>query len=277
MAASSEKGRLFTRFHTLGPCISRLQPLGCLSFLLNAQRLLLGSSFRTADIPLLVLHSVQCCCRWWVLFVRKALNRLMWLDGSSMGSVDVDQHKMSPQYPHLYKYTRFPRGERSVPVVFYPPRQTKTRSDDLIVYLSTCKHSLWSLPKEPVTNQQFSTIRMASVRLPPLPVLMTWPKPNYVNPVSQKDLLLGFELPLLFITIVVVVLRAISRSVYSRLAIDDFLMFGAALLAIALMVVTCLSVEHGFGRHIWDVQLSELEPAQKVRCINYYKSYIRVV
>lgn len=115
---------------------------------------------------------------------------------------------------------------------------------------------------------------MASVRLPPLPVLLTWPKPNYVNPITQKDMLLGFELPLLFITIVVVVLRIISRSVYSRLALDDFLMFAAALLAIALMIVTCLSVKHGFGRHIWDVQLTELEPAQKVCCVPVSISFV---
>ena len=55
------------------------------------------------------------------------------------------------------------------------------------------------------------------MRLPPLDVIESWPKPNYVNPESKAGILLATEITITVVMFLVVVLR-----IYTRLRISKY-------------------------------------------------------
>lgn len=66
---------------------------------------------------------------------------------------------------------------------------------------------------------------LSIMRSPPLEVMKTWPKPNYVNPVTRGSTLMIVELTLLPIAMIVVFLRMWVRVAWLKKAwYDDYLM-----------------------------------------------------
>lgn len=66
------------------------------------------------------------------------------------------------------------------------------------------------------------------MRSPPLSVLITWPEPNYSNPITRGDGLMIIELTLLPLAVAVVFLRMYIRISWLRKSWwDDYLMIAA--------------------------------------------------
>ncbi|KAF3906814.1 hypothetical protein AA313_de0210238 [Arthrobotrys entomopaga] len=104
---------------------------------------------------------------------------------------------------------------------------------------------------------------------PPLDVLKTWPKPNYINPENQTGQLMGIEITLCSITTIVTILRLYSRGALTKsIGPDDWLMAGALVCAIGLTITNCLAPQWGWGVHLYDFKPEWLVPARKVSAIH---------
>ncbi|KAK6352031.1 hypothetical protein TWF718_005180 [Orbilia javanica] len=100
---------------------------------------------------------------------------------------------------------------------------------------------------------------------PPPEVLATWPAPNYVNPENQTAQLMAIEITLCTVTTVVMALRLYSRGVLTKsIGLDDWLMTGALVFAIALTSANCLAPQWGWGVHLYDFRPEWLVPARKL-------------
>ena len=89
-------------------------------------------------------------------------------------------------------------------------------------------------------------------------MIASWPKPNYIDPVTR-----GNALPVLCIVFPSIGLVIVSVRTYSRLFItkapglDDLLMIAALAFAVALCVLISVEVDkYKINRHIWDIPLS---------------------
>ncbi|KAH6620442.1 hypothetical protein C7974DRAFT_316803 [Boeremia exigua] len=78
------------------------------------------------------------------------------------------------------------------------------------------------------------------MKLPPIDVILTWPKPNYANPVTRGDALLIVNS--IFIALVVIVLFTVGLTAVVLLANQRF----------------------GWDRHLWDIPLNKLTPTLKI-------------
>jgi hypothetical protein len=75
------------------------------------------------------------------------------------------------------------------------------------------------------------------MRSPPPEVLATWPKPNYVDPVTRGSSLMIVELTLLPIAMIVVFLRLWVRIAWLKKSwYDDYLMIVAMIFSIGTQV-----------------------------------------
>lgn len=73
------------------------------------------------------------------------------------------------------------------------------------------------------------------MRSPPLDVLLSWPKPNYVDPVTRGPSLMIIELTLLPIAMIVVFLRLWVRIAWLHKSwYDDYLMIVAMVCSITV-------------------------------------------
>lgn len=72
------------------------------------------------------------------------------------------------------------------------------------------------------------------MRLPPLAVLLSWPTPNYVDPVTHGPALLIVNL--IFITLVVV---AVVGRLYSRICVKRWYGWDDSMIALALVRQCC--------------------------------------
>ncbi|KAK1815506.1 hypothetical protein LTR12_010057 [Friedmanniomyces endolithicus] len=104
------------------------------------------------------------------------------------------------------------------------------------------------------------------MRLPPLSVLISWPTPDYVHPVTHGPALLIVNV--IFITLVTV---AVVGRLYSRLVVkqwfgvDDSLILLAYLFTIGMTVVVVLANEaYGWNLHEWDLKPSMIVQANKI-------------
>lgn len=115
-------------------------------------------------------------------------------------------------------------------------------------------------------------------------VLKTWPKPNYVDPVTQGDGLMIIELTLLPIAIAVVVLRMYIRISWLKKSWwDDYLMIIAMvrtvcrrcrvamlttyvqIFSIGTTVLVILAAQlYGWDKHVWDLTVPQLQTGRKV-------------
>jgi hypothetical protein len=122
------------------------------------------------------------------------------------------------------------------------------------------------------------------MRSPPLEVLKTWPKPNYVNPTTRGQSLMVVELTLLPIAMIVVFLRMYVRIAWLRKSwYDDYLMILAMVSTYRcrndrVAVLTCIKIFsigttilvimaaqlYGWDKHVWDLRPATLEQGRQV-------------
>ncbi|KAF2856275.1 hypothetical protein T440DRAFT_104161 [Plenodomus tracheiphilus IPT5] len=103
------------------------------------------------------------------------------------------------------------------------------------------------------------------MRSPPPSVLKTWPKPNYVDPVTRGNALMIIELTLLPIAMIVVFLRMWIRISWLKKSWwDDYLMIVAMVFSIGTTVLVILATQlYGWDKHVWDLTVPELETGRK--------------
>ncbi|KMK59318.1 integral membrane protein [Aspergillus fumigatus Z5] len=107
------------------------------------------------------------------------------------------------------------------------------------------------------------------MRLPPPQVLLTWPTPNYVDPLTRGNGALIVNIVCLSFAFVVTLLRLYTRLkiTYSP-GLDDALIVIALGFAIAMCAVTSLAtVQYGWNRHMWDVPPMWLSTVSKLNLV----------
>ncbi|KAH7385700.1 hypothetical protein BKA66DRAFT_416168 [Pyrenochaeta sp. MPI-SDFR-AT-0127] len=103
------------------------------------------------------------------------------------------------------------------------------------------------------------------MRSPPLEVLKTWPKPNYVDPVTRGPKLMVIELTLLPIAMIVVFLRMWIRIGWLHKSWwDDYLMVAAMIFSIGTTILVIMATQlYGWDKHVWDLTIAEMETGRK--------------
>ncbi|KAK3113861.1 hypothetical protein LTR53_008436 [Teratosphaeriaceae sp. CCFEE 6253] len=104
------------------------------------------------------------------------------------------------------------------------------------------------------------------MRLPPLPVLLTWPTPNYDDPVTHGPALLIVNIVCISLVIAAVLGRLWSRLVVKQwFGVDDSLILLALLFTVGMTIVVILANEaYGWNRHEWDFTPEMIVGANKV-------------
>ncbi|TDZ18971.1 hypothetical protein Cob_v008051 [Colletotrichum orbiculare MAFF 240422] len=104
------------------------------------------------------------------------------------------------------------------------------------------------------------------MRIPPAEVLLSWPRPNYADPVKRGPSLLIIEIVFLGIALTCLGLRMYVRLVKIRRAWwDDWLMVAASMFCTAVIVCVILAGElYGWNVHVWDVRPSEISKSRQV-------------
>ncbi|KAF1936522.1 hypothetical protein EJ02DRAFT_82359 [Clathrospora elynae] len=104
------------------------------------------------------------------------------------------------------------------------------------------------------------------VRLPPTEIILAWPSPNYVNPVTRGPALIIVNAVFSFLVVVTVGLRLYTRLVLRRwFGLDDIFIILALVFTLGLTTIVILAnQEYGWDRHIWDIPFSYFEPAAKI-------------
>ncbi|KAF2721800.1 hypothetical protein K431DRAFT_63989 [Polychaeton citri CBS 116435] len=101
------------------------------------------------------------------------------------------------------------------------------------------------------------------MRLPPLDVLISWPRPNYVDPVTRSTALLVTNGIFVSGMVLAVGLRFYSRiKVKNWYGVDDGFIAVATVFAVALCVVVIIGNEmFCWDRHTWDVPWNKIKGA----------------
>ncbi|KAF2086338.1 hypothetical protein K490DRAFT_15581, partial [Saccharata proteae CBS 121410] len=93
----------------------------------------------------------------------------------------------------------------------------------------------------------------------------TWPKPNYDNPETTVDVLLGVEIPITALMVAFISIRCYSRIVIKRaFGQDDWWMVAAAVVSLGNTIMNCVATEYGTGYHLWDVKEEWFLPTGKM-------------
>lgn len=98
------------------------------------------------------------------------------------------------------------------------------------------------------------------MQLPPAEVLLSWPTPNYKDPVTR-----GHQLEILTFILFPIAMLMISLRTFTRLhltkawGIDDILLLCAVPPALVIAVSSIVAVRGwGWDRHIWDVKFDKI-------------------
>ncbi|KAK6352870.1 hypothetical protein TWF696_004870 [Orbilia brochopaga] len=95
--------------------------------------------------------------------------------------------------------------------------------------------------------------------LPPLEVMLSWPKPNYIDPDRKGNYLAPLTIIMMVICGIVVTLRLYVRSfILKSFKADDWLIILATLTAMGVSITCILSQGAGVGTHIWDLTQDEV-------------------
>ncbi|EPS35542.1 hypothetical protein H072_11074 [Dactylellina haptotyla CBS 200.50] len=105
--------------------------------------------------------------------------------------------------------------------------------------------------------------------LVPPSVMLAWPKPNLIDPENQGWKILAWEIPLITLTILIVCLRVYAKRYYTKhgLGREDWLILSSTLLTLAIVIMQCVSVQYGWGLHLYDfapLAHKYLQPARKL-------------
>ncbi|KAJ4408722.1 hypothetical protein N0V91_002977 [Didymella pomorum] len=103
------------------------------------------------------------------------------------------------------------------------------------------------------------------MRSAPPEVIATWPKPNYIDPVTRGSALMVVELTLLPIAMIIVFMRLYVRIVWLKKSWwDDYLMVAAMVFSIGTTVLVIMATQlYGWDKHVWDMKLPELSTGRK--------------
>lgn len=94
-----------------------------------------------------------------------------------------------------------------------------------------------------------------------------WPPANTINPPSKGNYLVPLTSTLLGLSLAAIVSRLYSRAfLVKRFGIDDILILPGFLAVVALTVSMIMSLEYGWGKHIWD---NELKNARMTALLGY--------
>ncbi|KAE8446570.1 hypothetical protein EG329_011902 [Mollisiaceae sp. DMI_Dod_QoI] len=106
----------------------------------------------------------------------------------------------------------------------------------------------------------------SDVRPVPLSVILSWPKPNYVDPVRRGPALVIVNSLLLPLALAVVGARLYTRLIVCRSAgLDDLFIALAVAPAIGLTIAVCLAAsKYSWDVHIWDVPPENIIPSRQV-------------
>ncbi|USP82307.1 hypothetical protein yc1106_09581 [Curvularia clavata] len=97
------------------------------------------------------------------------------------------------------------------------------------------------------------------MQLPPVSVVLSWPTPNYDNPVTRGPALIIVNAICITLTVLTVVARLYTRIVIKRwFGIDD--LFTLGLTAVVLLA----NQSYGWNRHVWDIPFSMFVPTSKI-------------
>ncbi|KAH6668942.1 hypothetical protein B0J14DRAFT_432337, partial [Halenospora varia] len=104
------------------------------------------------------------------------------------------------------------------------------------------------------------------MQLPPLEVIASWPKANYINPEER-----GYGNIIINVVLFPLTCMAIAIRVYTRLrisksfGIDDWLILAALVPSTAFMIISLLSeTKFAWNRHIWDVPFDQVILGMKI-------------
>ncbi|KAJ8118631.1 hypothetical protein OPT61_g445 [Boeremia exigua] len=103
------------------------------------------------------------------------------------------------------------------------------------------------------------------MRSAPPEVMATWPKPNYVDPITRGPALMVVELTLLPIAMIIVFLRLYVRIGWLKKSWwDDYLMVAAMVFSIGTTVLVIMATQmYGWDKHVWDMKRPELSTGRK--------------
>ncbi|OHE90602.1 integral membrane protein [Colletotrichum orchidophilum] len=93
------------------------------------------------------------------------------------------------------------------------------------------------------------------MRIPPVEVILSWPTPNFINPVTRGPANEIVAIILLAIATIIIAIRIYTRRcITNGFGWDDILVVLAFIPATAFVVLGVIATDnYGWGRHIWDV------------------------
>ncbi|KAF2031315.1 hypothetical protein EK21DRAFT_63495 [Setomelanomma holmii] len=102
--------------------------------------------------------------------------------------------------------------------------------------------------------------------LPPNDVLLSWPTPNYEDPVTRGNALVIVNSIFIGLVVITVALRLYTRLVIKRwFGLDDCFILVALLFTIGLTAVVLLANQrYGWDRHVWDIRFDQFVPTSKI-------------
>ncbi|OAL02110.1 hypothetical protein IQ06DRAFT_346705 [Phaeosphaeriaceae sp. SRC1lsM3a] len=98
-------------------------------------------------------------------------------------------------------------------------------------------------------------------RFPTTEEFLSFPAPNYVDPVTRRPLALAVVIPMTVLVTFFISCRFYSRTVIIyTLGWDDWTMFAAALLSVGsnIMLIISMMPEYQMGYHLWDIHPTKL-------------------
>ncbi|KAH7563537.1 hypothetical protein BM1_00584 [Bipolaris maydis] len=104
------------------------------------------------------------------------------------------------------------------------------------------------------------------MQLPPLSVILSWPAPNYHDPVTRGPALVIVNSIFIALTFLIVAARLYTRIVIKRwFGVDDVFILLALLFAVGLTIIVLLANKsYGWDRHVWDIPVSKFVPTYKI-------------
>ncbi|KAH7078288.1 hypothetical protein FB567DRAFT_131994 [Paraphoma chrysanthemicola] len=104
------------------------------------------------------------------------------------------------------------------------------------------------------------------MRLPPADVILSWPPPNYDDPITRGNALVIVNSIFIVFVVITVGLRLYTRLVIKRwFGIDDVFILLALLFTIGLTAIVLLANQrYGWDRHVWDIRFDQFVPASKI-------------
>ena len=104
------------------------------------------------------------------------------------------------------------------------------------------------------------------MRYVPPEVLLSFPSPNYDNPVTRGNALVIVNSIFISLAVITVCMRMYTRLFLKRwFGIDDVFILLALLFTLGLTAVVLLANKnYGWDRHVYDIPLTQIAPTLKV-------------